>query len=122
MKHEFEGQEFGTENLGVPTDGFVKVIHGANDGIFDVAGETVASVQASLADAFNIPVSNHCFTEMSMSLLASIPHAHWLEYMHWLEPVYRERIELNADGHAVMPTAPGWGFSFDPDAVKKYAV
>lgn len=33
----------------------VKVIHGANDGVFEVVGATVASVQASLADAFNIP-------------------------------------------------------------------
>ena len=59
---------------------------------------------------------------MSMALLAAIPHANWLEYMHWLEPIYQERIELNKDGHAVMPTAPGWGFSFDPAAVKKYSV
>lgn len=34
----------------------VKVIHGANDDIFDgLAGVSVASVQASLVDAFNIP-------------------------------------------------------------------
>jgi L-alanine-DL-glutamate epimerase-like enolase superfamily enzyme len=40
--------------------------------------------------------------------------------MHWLEPVYRERIEVK-DGRAVLPTKPGWGFSFDPQAVKKYS-
>ena len=33
----------------------VKVIHGANDGVFDLAGARVASIQASLVDAFNIP-------------------------------------------------------------------
>lgn len=33
----------------------VKVIHGANDGLFDLAGTRVASIQASLVDAFNIP-------------------------------------------------------------------
>jgi len=87
-----------------------------------MGGPTEFLRAAAYSDAFNIPVSNHCFTEMSMGLLAAIPHANWLEYMHWLEPVYRERIELNADGHAVMPTKPGWGFSFDPDAVKRYAV
>lgn len=43
------------------TDDFVKVIHGANDSLFDVAGETVASVQASLADAFNIPIEAFAF-------------------------------------------------------------
>lgn len=33
----------------------VKVVHGANDGIFDVGGASVARVRASLTDAFNIP-------------------------------------------------------------------
>lgn len=32
----------------------VKVIHGANDGTFDLAGSKVSSVRASLEDAFNI--------------------------------------------------------------------
>jgi DNA adenine methylase len=36
--------------------GWVQVVHGANDGTLDVAGATVAVLQASLADAFNIPV------------------------------------------------------------------
>lgn len=33
----------------------VKVVHGANDGEFEVAGETVGRVRASLAHAHNIP-------------------------------------------------------------------
>jgi hypothetical protein len=33
----------------------VRVIHGANDGLFGVAGKTVASVRRSLRTAFNIP-------------------------------------------------------------------
>ena len=36
-------------------EGKVKVIHGANDDEFDIVGQTVASVRASLVDAFNIP-------------------------------------------------------------------
>ena len=39
----------------------VKVIHGINEGVFDVEGATVASVQASLADAFNIPLEAFAF-------------------------------------------------------------
>lgn len=35
--------------------GRVKVIHGATDGIFEVAGASVESVQASVVDAFNVP-------------------------------------------------------------------
>jgi excisionase family DNA binding protein len=37
------------------SSGPVKVIHGANDGVFMVAGITVGRVRASLKDAFNIP-------------------------------------------------------------------
>jgi hypothetical protein len=33
----------------------VKVIHGANDGSFNLAGSKVQTVRASLVDAFNIP-------------------------------------------------------------------
>ena len=34
----------------------VKVIHGINDGLFNIAGMTVASLRESLTDAFNLPV------------------------------------------------------------------
>lgn len=36
-------------------DASVKVIHGANDGEFQLAGQKVSAVRASLVDAFNIP-------------------------------------------------------------------
>jgi L-alanine-DL-glutamate epimerase-like enolase superfamily enzyme len=87
-----------------------------------MGGPTEFLKAAHYADAFNTPFSNHCYTEMSMALLAAIPHANWLEYMSWLEPVYAQQIELNKDGHAIMPATPGWGFSFDKAAVKKFAV
>jgi hypothetical protein len=41
--------------LRLASSGFVKIIHGANDGLFNVGGASVASVRASLVDAFNIP-------------------------------------------------------------------
>ncbi len=43
------------------TDGAVKVIYGANDGVFDVAGHDVATVHRSLMDAFNIPTKAVAF-------------------------------------------------------------
>lgn len=39
----------------------ILVIHGANDGLFDVAGESVGTVQVSLTDAFNIPTEAKAF-------------------------------------------------------------
>ena len=66
-----------------------------------------------------VPDREGCLAEIRRALLAAIPHANWLEYMPWLEPIYKDRIELNNDGDAVMPTAPGWGFSFDPAAMTR---
>lgn len=42
--------------MSIAEQGSVRVVHGANDGVFDVAGETVAVIQESLKDAFNVPV------------------------------------------------------------------
>ena len=39
----------------------VKIIHGANDGVFEVAGAKVETVRASLVDAFNIPADALAF-------------------------------------------------------------
>ncbi len=54
----------------------VKVIHGANDGLFDIAGTTVATLWASLSDVFNIPADALAFVngeqvDPSYRLLAS---------------------------------------------------
>jgi L-alanine-DL-glutamate epimerase-like enolase superfamily enzyme len=87
------------QRMGGPT-GYLKAIH--------------------LAEAFNIPVSSHLSHEMSLALLAAVPNTVVLEYAPWFEALYRERLALNSEGHAIVPDAPGWGFSFDPIAVKRY--
>lgn len=56
-KESFMGMKVQSRWLGYrAAPGPVKVICGANDDVFDVAGNTVAAVQARLADAFNIPI------------------------------------------------------------------
>ena len=85
-----------------------------------MAGPTGFLKAMNLAEAFNTPVSSHLSHEMSLALLAAGSNNAWLEYAPWFEPLYRERLELNRDGNAVVPTAPGWGFSFDPIAVERY--
>jgi len=77
-----------------------------------VGGVTEFVRVAHLAAAFDIPVSSHLFPEMSLSVLAGLENATWLEHMPWLSPLYREAIELR-DGAAVVPDRPGWGFSLD---------
>jgi L-alanine-DL-glutamate epimerase-like enolase superfamily enzyme len=86
-----------------------------------MSGPTEFLKAAHLAEAHDIPVSSHLFPEMSLALLASVPNAIYLEHMPWFADIYRERIELDAQGRAVVPDRPGWGFSFDPDAVRRFA-
>ena len=86
-----------------------------------VGGPTEFMKAAAFADAFDTPASNHCYTEMSMQLLAAIPNFIVLEYMPWLEPIYAERLKLDPQGNAIAPDAPGWGFAFDQAAIKTYA-
>ena len=77
---------------------------------------------AALAEAHDVPVSGHLFPEMSLALLAAIPNATILEYMPWASPVYAEQVELDAQGNAIVPDRPGWGYRFDPEAVKAFKV
>jgi L-alanine-DL-glutamate epimerase-like enolase superfamily enzyme len=74
-----------------------------------------------LAAAFDVELSSHLFTEMSLALLAAAPNAYILEHMPWFEPIYAERIELDDEGRAIVPDRAGWGFSFDLDAVRRHA-
>ncbi|AYM14779.1 MULTISPECIES: mandelate racemase/muconate lactonizing enzyme family protein [Agrobacterium] len=72
-----------------------------------------------LCEAFDIPVSSHLFTEMSLPLLATMRNATYLEHMPWFEPVYGEALALDADGCAAVPITPGWGVSFDDTAIER---
>ena len=58
------------------------------------------------------------FGKVAFALFAAIPNALYLEYIPWFEVLYHERIALDADGKAVVPTAPGWGYRLDPDSVE----
>ena len=41
--------------------------------------------------------------------------------MPWFAPLYTESMEME-DGDILIPDRPGFGFSFDPAAIEKYAV
>jgi L-alanine-DL-glutamate epimerase-like enolase superfamily enzyme len=82
-----------------------------------VGGVTEFVRVAHLAAAFDIPVSSHLFPEMSLSVLAGLENATWLEHMPWLSPLYHETIELR-DGAAVVPDRPGWGFTLDTGRIR----
>ncbi|MSQ73723.1 MAG: mandelate racemase/muconate lactonizing enzyme family protein [Betaproteobacteria bacterium] len=77
---------------------------------------------AHLAEAYDTSISPHHLHQMSIALVASLNNAIYLEYMPWFDPLFGDNIELDADGRAIVPTRPGWGFPFDQKAVKKLKV
>jgi len=86
-----------------------------------MGGPTEFLKAGHLCEAFHIPCASHLFPEMSLPLLAALPGGYYLEHMPWFETIYRERIELDRNGDAIVPDRPGWGFSFDPDAVRHFS-
>jgi L-alanine-DL-glutamate epimerase-like enolase superfamily enzyme len=74
---------------------------------------------AHMADAVDVPVSSHIYTEQSIGLVAALGNATYLEHMPWFETLFRERLELR-EGRVLVPERPGFGFTFDPDAVERY--
>jgi L-alanine-DL-glutamate epimerase-like enolase superfamily enzyme len=86
-----------------------------------IGGPTELIRTGHLDEAFDVKLSSHLFSEMSLPLLAAAPNAYILEHMPWFEPIYAERIELDECGNAIVPNRSGWGFSFDLDAVRRHA-
>ncbi len=84
-----------------------------------MGGPTEFLKAAHVAAAFDTSVSSHLYSEMSLSLLASLSNAIYLEHLPWFEPLYEQRIELDSEGRAVVPQRPGWGFALSPDAVRR---
>lgn len=72
---------------------------------------------AHMAEAFDVPVSSHLFSEMSLQVLGGLANANYLEYMPWFSVLYNEKIQLDA-GKAVVPERPGWGFTLNKDYIK----
>ena len=86
-----------------------------------MGGPTEFLKAGALCEAFNTPISSHLFPEMSLPLLAALPNAYYLEHMPWFEVLYGATLQLDDQGRAVVPGAPGWGVSFDEGAIKRYA-
>lgn len=86
-----------------------------------VGGVTEWMRVAAMAASYDVPVSPHLYTEYSLQLVGAASNATISEHMPWFAPLYRESMEME-DGDILIPDRPGFGFSFDPDAVKTYAI
>jgi len=86
-----------------------------------VGGITEFVRVAHMAEAFDVPVSPHVYTEQCLQICAACPNVSHSEYMPWFSPLYREALDIE-DGDFLIPDRPGLGFTFDPDAVESFRV
>lgn len=76
---------------------------------------------AHMAEAGDVPISPHIFTEQSLQLCGAIANCTWAEHMPWFTALFNEPMEL-VDGDLIIPDRPGLGFTFDADAVARLTI
>ena len=76
---------------------------------------------AHMAEARDVPISPHIFTEQSLQLCGAIANCSYAEHMPWFEPLYNEQMPL-VDGDLMIPDRPGLGFTFNPDAIERFRI
>ena len=74
---------------------------------------------AHMAQAWDLPVSPHLYSEASLQLCGALQNCALLEYMPWTAAIFREGIVLR-DGMAEVPDRPGLGFALDLDKLEGY--
>ena len=76
---------------------------------------------AALAEAHNMPISTHIFTEHSLSIAGSAANCLSVEHMPWYAPLFNEVMEIR-DGFIEIPDRPGCGFTFCEAAIERYRI
>jgi L-alanine-DL-glutamate epimerase-like enolase superfamily enzyme len=76
---------------------------------------------AHLAEAHNVAACPHFLMELHVSLCGAVPNSAYLEYIPQLRSITTDELRVE-DGHALMPTAPGLGISWDRDAMERLRV
>lgn len=74
---------------------------------------------ADKANAVGLKFAPHLFPELSVHLNASVPNAHWLEYMGWYDHLWVEPL-TPAGGTVTPPGRPGHGMDFKPELLTDF--
>lgn len=80
-----------------------------------VGGVTPFLKVAAQAEAAGLMLAPHFAMELHVHLGAAYPTETWVEHFDWLEPLFNERLEIQA-GRMLVPTRPGLGFSLSEQA------
>lgn len=81
--------------------------------VSNCGGVSVFMKVAHLAEAFNLPLTSHGVHDMTVHLLAAVPHRSYLEVHGFgLERFMSEPMRI-VDGLALAPDRPGHGVEFD---------
>jgi len=79
---------------------------------------------AKMAAAFGVEMAHHGEPLVGAHLLAAVENGTYLETHHPdRDPVFHKMVVGRgaiANGYYTLPSAPGWGVTFDPDMVAKY--
>jgi len=87
--------------------------------VMKIGGVTGWIRAAALAQAKNIPMSNHLWPELSARLLCCTPTAHWLEYADWWNPIIAEPLNIEK-GMAIVGSVVGSGIEWDENEVHRF--
>ena len=85
-----------------------------------VGGLTEMRRVVALAEAYDVPISTHIFTEHSLAIGGSAANCISVEHMPWYAPLFAEEMQIE-NGDILIPDRPGCGFTFDEKAVAKFA-
>ncbi len=84
-----------------------------------IGGVTGWLEAASLGAAAKVPLSSHLLPEVTASLFAVTPTAHWLEYVDWASAILAEPFRV-VDGKVTPPDVAGSGVKWNEEAVERY--
>ncbi len=81
---------------------------------------------ARMAACFGIEMAHHGEPVVGAALLAAVANGTYVETHHpERDPIFHRMVAGRGeirDGLYTLPTAPGWGVTFDPDFIRHYAV
>ncbi len=76
---------------------------------------------AATAETWGITIAPHCFHELMVHVLCSIPNANYLEYMDWNDDLWVTP-SVPVNGMIRPLETPGHGLAFKPDMLKSHRV